>query len=272
MMQCPENRADALAREWAGSEASLGRRSRDQDLLGVEEVARRLGLKPSTVWRWCREGRLPCMKMGKSWRIRPEALEEFIRRTERPATLEGELGQFLRVPDSVLAVAPSPELLRRLDAAFLKAAEARDGLLIKFHGEATDEDELRERLEEEGLGVGRLEREGRLYLREEPDAPVERVETLCRLLSDEASAGPTLWVTFDWPEATDPETALEQQRALTEQAVASGRLVVKTALLEESAAGWPPKTLRRAQALHSGTMWLSEDDLVLSRTKPLTAI
>lgn len=250
----------------------MGEGSRDQDLLGVEEVARRLGLKPATVWRWCREGRLSCMKIGKSWRIRPEALEEFIRRTERPVTLEGELGSFLRVPDSVLAVAPSPELLHRLDAAFLKAAEARDGLLIKFYGEATDGDELRGRLEDGGLDVGRLEREGRLYLREGQDASVERVETLRRLLSDEASAGPTLWVAFDWPETTDPETALGQQRALTEEAVNSGRLVVKTALLEESATGWPPKTLRRAQALHSGTMWLSEDDPVLSRTKPLTAI
>lgn len=122
--------------------------SRDKDLIGVEEVARRLGLVPATVWRWCREGRLPCIKMGKSWRIRPEALEDFIRRSERPATLEGELGSFLRVPDNVLAVAQSPELSHRLDAAFLKVAEARDGLLVKFYGdEVTDEDELRERLE-----------------------------------------------------------------------------------------------------------------------------
>lgn len=252
--------------------APVGEGSRDKDLMGVEEVARRLGLVPATVWRWCREGRLPCIKMGKSWRIRPEALEDFIRRSERPATLEGELGPFLRVPDNVLAVAQSPELSNRLDAGFLKVAEARDGLLVKFYGgEATDEDELRERLEKGGLDVGRLEREGRLYLREERDASVERVERLHRLLSDEAGAGLTLWVSFDWAERADLETTLRQQQALT-KAVNSGRMVVKTALLEEIVTGWPPNKLRRVQALHSGTIWLSEDGLVLSRTKPLTGV
>ena len=247
--------------------------SRDKDLIGVEEVARRLGLVPATVWRWCREGRLPCIKMGKSWRIRPEALEDFIRRSERPATLEGELGSFLRVPDNVLAVAQSPELSHRLDAAFLKVAEARDGLLVKFYGdEVTDEDELRERLEKGGLDVWRLEREGRFYLlRKERDASVERVERLRRLLSDEADAGLTLWVSFDWAERADPETTLRQQQALTE-AVNSGRLVVKTALMEEVATGWPSNMLRKVQARHSGTIWLSEDGLMLSRTKPLTGI
>ena len=247
--------------------------SRDKDLIGVEEVARRLGLVPATVWRWCREGRLPCIKMGKSWRIRPEALEDFIRRSERPATLEGELGSFLRVPDNVLAVAQSPELSHRLDAAFLKVAEARDGLLVKFYGdEVTDEDELRERLEKGGLDVWRLEREGRFYLlRKERDASVERVERLRRLLSDEADAGLTLWVSFDWPEPADPETTLRQQQALAE-VINSGRLVVKTALMEEVATGWPSNMLRKVQARHSGTIWLSEDGLVLSRTKPLTGI
>lgn len=246
--------------------------SGDRDLMGVEDVARRLGLVPATVWRWCREGKLPCVKMGKSWRIRPEALEEFIRRSERPVTLEGELGSFLRVPDNVLAIAQSPELSHRLDAAFLKVAEARNGLLVQFFGGGpTEEDELRQRLRKGGLDVGRLEAEGRLYLREERDSWAGRTQELHRLLSNEAGSAYTLWVAFDWPEWADPETALRQQRALTEVAN-SGRSVVKTGLLEETAAGWLPETLMRAQALHPGTVWLSEDGLVLSRTSPLAEI
>ena len=51
-----------------------------KELLGVEEVAGYLGVATVTVYRWCGEGRLPCMKVGKSWRIRWEALGDFLSR------------------------------------------------------------------------------------------------------------------------------------------------------------------------------------------------
>jgi excisionase family DNA binding protein len=101
-------------------------------LLGPEEVARLVGVKETTVWRRCREGRLPCLKVGKHWRIRRAVLEDFPRESERPRTLVGQLGSFLRVPDKVLVVAEDVELLHRLDAAFFRVAEARGGLLVKF--------------------------------------------------------------------------------------------------------------------------------------------
>ncbi len=101
-------------------------------LLGAGEVARLVGVKESTVWRWCREGTLPCLKVGKHWRVRPEALEDFLRTSERPATLVGQLGSFLRVPDNVLVVAQNVDVMRRLDASFLRVGETRDGLLVKY--------------------------------------------------------------------------------------------------------------------------------------------
>ena len=250
----------------------MGEVPRDGDLMGVEEMARRLGLAQATVWRWCREGRLPCMKIGKSWRIRPEALEEFIRRSERPATLEGELGSFLRVPDNVLAIAQSSELLRRLDVAFLKVAEARDGLLIRFYDpEAVDGGELRSQLEVVGLDVKRLEREGRLYLEAEPGSSEERVQEVRRLSSEGAESGRTPWITFDWPTRVDLETMFSQQGTLTGE-VGSGNLVVKTSLLEEVTERWLPNIRRRMQAAHSGTVWLSEDGLALSRVRRLSGL
>ncbi len=250
----------------------MGEIPEGKDLMDVEEVARRLGLVPATVWRWCREGRLPCMKIGRSWRIRAEALEDFIRRSERPTTLEGELGAFLRVPDNVLAIAQNTQFLHRLDAAFLKVAEARGGLLVKFYGgDAVSTDELRARLVNGGLDVERLEREGRFYLRAERGPSAVRAKELRQLLSEEAGSGRTIWVTFDWAEQVDLETMLRQQQALTE-VTNSGQLVVKTALLEEVANGWPPDARRRARTAHSGTIWLSEDGLLLSRVRPLPEI
>ena len=38
--------------------------------LSPEEAAARLGIKPDTVRKWCREGKLPCVKLGRLWRIR----------------------------------------------------------------------------------------------------------------------------------------------------------------------------------------------------------
>jgi excisionase family DNA binding protein len=54
-----------------------------KDLLSAEDVAGYLGVGQVTVYRWCREGRLPCLKIGKSWRIRRTALEDFLRHQRR---------------------------------------------------------------------------------------------------------------------------------------------------------------------------------------------
>src|SRR5215216_1914139 len=97
-------------------------RALEKDLLSAEDVAGLLSVKESTVWRWCREGNLPCLKIGKHWRIRRAALEDFLRRSERPATLLGHLRAFLQVPDNVLAIPQNADLLHRLDAAFSRSA------------------------------------------------------------------------------------------------------------------------------------------------------
>ena len=64
-----------------------------KDLLSAEDVASYLGVGQMTVYRWCKEGRLRCIKLGKHWRIRREALEDFLRQHERPATPSGESGE-----------------------------------------------------------------------------------------------------------------------------------------------------------------------------------
>jgi excisionase family DNA binding protein len=79
--------------------------SRETELLAATEVAELIGIKETTIYRWCKEGKLPCLKVGKHWRIRREALEDFLRESERPRTLVGQLSSFLREPDSVLAIA-----------------------------------------------------------------------------------------------------------------------------------------------------------------------
>ncbi len=240
-----------------------------KDLLSVDDVAGYLDVGRVTVYRWCREGRLPCLKIGKSWRIRRAALEDFLRQGERSATLAGQLRSFLTVPDKVIGIAETPILLRRLDAAFFQVAEARGGLLIKFYGGETEPlDGLRAELERNGLDVQRLEGEGRFRFSAEYDSLGGRADALGRLMAEEAADGRTVWASFDWAKQVDLEVAMRQQEELAES-IDARQLVVKTAVLERVLDNWPPATQRQAQIRHSGTMWLSEAGLALSRLTPL---
>ncbi len=243
-------------------------RSPEKELLGAEDVAAIVGVKETTVWRWCREGILPCLKVGKHWRIRREVLEGFLKRSERATTLVSRLDSFLQVPDNVLAIAQNLELLRRLDAAFFLVGEARGGLLVKFYGGETDsEEELRATLEENGLEAGRLERAGRLIMRPEGDPSDGRVDALAEIL-EEAEQGRNVWASFNWAVKIDLDRALEQQERLNEL-VEAKQLVVKTAALEEAIDEWPASSLRRAQSSHSGNILASESGLLLSRATPM---
>jgi excisionase family DNA binding protein len=237
----------------------------NKDILSVEEVAEYLGVGVVTIYRWCREGRLSCLKMGKFWRIRREALEDFLNRRERPATLVGQLQSFLRVPDNLIGIAQTTDLLHRLDAAFIQVGETRGGLLVKFHGgeSQASEDELRIILERNGLAVSRLEREERFRFVEETD-PVEGRDAVLERLLNEDEAGRTLWASFNWTEQVSLDVALRQQEALKELTDAH-QLVVKTGVVEEVADGWPVAELRRAQMVHSATIWIAESGLSLSR-------
>jgi excisionase family DNA binding protein len=239
------------------------------ELLSAEDVAGLIGVKETTVWRWCREGRLPCLKVGKHWRIRREALESFLEQSERSTTLVGQLSSFLRVPDSVLAIAQDLGTLHRLDAAFFGVGEARGGMLVKFYGgEDTPGEELRASFEENGLEVGRLESEGRFFMRPEEDPLSGRRDALKRLLEEEGEEGRTVWASFNWVRQIDPDTALEQQERLTEL-VNAEQLVVKTAAIAEAIDEWSAAALRRVQSSHSATILASENGLSLSRTTPM---
>src|SRR5918995_859658 len=246
-------------------------RSRETELLAATDVASMIGVKETTVYRWCKEGKLPCLKVGKHWRIRREALEDFLKESERPRTLVGQLDSFLRVPDSVLAIAQNVDILHRLDAAFFRVGEARGGLLVKFYaGEEYSEGELLSDFEENGLQVGRLKREGRLLMRaEEEPSSGSRWRQLAQLNDEKGGGeGRTVWASFDWVKPLELETALEQQRQLSEL-VDARQLVVKTAAIEEAIDEWGVSQLRRVRSMHSAIILASEEELLLGHARPM---
>src|ERR671911_2789122 len=130
-------------------------------------------------------------------------------------------------------IAQNIDILHRLDAAFFRVGEARGGLLVKFYaGEEHSEEELLLDFEENGLEARRLQLEGQLLMRaEEEPLGGTRAEQLGQLI-EEGGEGSTVWASFDWVRPVDLNTALEQQKRLTELVDAS-HLVVKTAAIEE---------------------------------------
>ena len=93
-----------------------------------------------------------------------------------------------------------------------------------------------------------------------------RVDQLEQLLEEHAEEGRAVWVDYNWDESVDVETALKHQEEISEF-VRDKPLVVKTSVLEASLEEWPGTLVLRAQAVHSGSMWLTERGLALSRVE-----
>jgi excisionase family DNA binding protein len=102
-----------------------------KDLLSAEDVATYLGVRSVTVYRWCREGRLRCIKLGKHWRIRREVLEHFLKQHERPATLFGELSSLLNTLSAHVAIIDGTGDVVAVNEAWRDFAESNGAVLSK---------------------------------------------------------------------------------------------------------------------------------------------
>ena len=241
----------------------------NDELLGVDEVAAYLGVGPVTIHRWCRDGKLPCIKLGKSWRIRRGAVDDFLRRRERGGTLQEQLDAFITVPDHVVAMAEDLDLLRRLDSAFFRVGEARGGFLVKFYGgEEASADELREEFERNGLDTRRLEAQGRMRLTGEQSLEEGRAAALRALLQERSAEGQSIWASFNMVQTDGVEEALREQEELADL-VDSNRLVIKAAAVQGGMDEWPPEAQRRLQQMGRGLIWASRSRLMLSRGTPM---
>jgi excisionase family DNA binding protein len=214
----------------------------DDELLDAEAVAQRLGVDPVTVHRWCRQGALPCLPLGPSWRIRRAALDAFRGRAEPPRSLAAHLQAFLAIPDQVLAVAEDAVRLARLEAAFFEVAAANDGLLLKVYDpHAASPRALRQELAHQGLDPERWEAAGRFRWSPAADPagdPEVGVVTLRQALAEATAGERTVWAAINWPAAGALATALGQQTALA-PLVATHSLVVLTGVVAPAVSPWP---------------------------------
>jgi excisionase family DNA binding protein len=57
-------------------------------LLSIEEVAARLSLHPETVRLFLRKGKINGVKIGRGWRVTPDALADFIKRLAKSSEVK----------------------------------------------------------------------------------------------------------------------------------------------------------------------------------------
>ena len=63
----------------------------DQDvLLNVKQVAQYLQLKESTIYSWAQDGKIPAIKIGRTWRFRRTDLDTWLERHLKGEPDDGE--------------------------------------------------------------------------------------------------------------------------------------------------------------------------------------
>ena len=120
----------------------------------ARESLPRLGVSAITIYRWCHQGTVPCLKVGRSGRIRHSALDRLpkerraLRYARRAAKgVPAGTGQ-------CAGVVQREKFSYKLDAAFLRVLQASGGMLVKFYREHTGADsgeELRTEFEVKGV-------------------------------------------------------------------------------------------------------------------------
>lgn len=138
----------------------------DKTLLTVDEVADFLRVAPNTVYRWCRDGKLTGIKIGKEWRITQTDLNQFL--AARTGTLtsnsfETLLNRRLAPPEHIMVMANDPDKVYRLQAEFLQIG-LKGGYPLFIGCWWQRPDEVRTRLTAAGLPISELEAAGRLTL------------------------------------------------------------------------------------------------------------
>lgn len=54
----------------------------DRDYYSTGEIAKIVNVSPSTVFRWCEDGKIKAYKVGSWWRVKKVDFDEYLREKE----------------------------------------------------------------------------------------------------------------------------------------------------------------------------------------------
>ncbi len=131
--------------------------------LTVQETAELLKVHTNTIYKMCRSGLLPAVKLGKDWRINSEKLDRFLEKeTGANAMAKGHSVEFL-APGHVLGIFRNQTEFTDFERTFFLSAPAGTYRLLKGCW-WQDPDDFRQDLEDSGLPVAKMEGNGDLVV------------------------------------------------------------------------------------------------------------
>lgn len=135
------------------------------EFLTIEEVAHILKMHTNTVYKMCRDGKLPSVKIGKEWRIDKSRFAQFLESgTESGGTgSEGKVIRDILKGGHVLGVFTEKEDIAAFELSFFLAATKRNHALFKACW-WQHPDDVRLYFNRGGLPVEELESSGSLVI------------------------------------------------------------------------------------------------------------
>lgn len=137
-------------------------------LLTTNDVATYLQVDPNTVYRWCRDGKIGAVKIGREWRIDQRDLAEFLRVNRncgpsQPVSLKDIFRRQLNTPEHLLVMLTDPDKVYDLEIEFFRVALDLKMPIMKGCWWQPP-DEVRQRYSDAGLPVDDLENQGKFAI------------------------------------------------------------------------------------------------------------
>lgn len=131
------------------------------DYLTIQEVSAILKVHSNTVYKMCRQGVLPAVKIGKEWRIDRDKLHDFMEKGVQatPPPKPVELGHALPETGHILGIFSGQKEIVDFERSFFLAAPRVGYRLLKACW-WQEPDEIRRDLSKAGLPVAKLEASG----------------------------------------------------------------------------------------------------------------
>ncbi len=135
------------------------------DYLTIDEVVQILKAHPNTIYKMCREGTLPAVKIGKEWRIDRKKLAKFME-GGTPPTKAGEFEGLVRLalqPGHFLGLFSNENDIQDFELTYLLEAK-KSGYRLFKECWWQHPDDVRRHLAEAGLPVEAMEYDGSLVM------------------------------------------------------------------------------------------------------------